>query len=258
MRPVPVPVDHPDLAPARARLAMPLAATGPEAAAAGTSVHTWDELVDPRSGLLDRVASDWARRGGFDDDRRPWVLTVFGLAHQVTHASVAYLLLTERVLDLAGLRVRLRHGDAGTARAAGLVLADPAPAWTGTRPELVTCWWKQVRMAMEPLVERAATHGVREQVGWGEPVGLATVACHTLGAAGVPGARELAEQLAAATGRPGLTAIEDDQYGDAPGWQARRTTCCQWWQSQHDAHYCLECPLHRSPRAAVDPLPVEH
>lgn len=246
----------PALAPARGRMALPLAAGGPEATAEGTSVVAWDELVDPGGGLLDRVAADWAGRGGFDDERRPWLLTVFGLAHQLTHGTVAHLALQHRVLDLSRLRIRLRDGGPGRLRAAGLVLDDPAPAWGGGVDELAARWWEEVHRTCAPLVARAARHGVRERVGWGEPVGLATVACLALGEAGVPGTRELARRLADVTGRTDLTATEDAD--GSPGWAARRTTCCRWWQSAHDAHYCVECPLHRSPRAVTDPLPTDH
>lgn len=246
----------PALAPARGRMALPLPAGGPDATAEGTSVVAWDELVDPASGLLDRVAADWAARGGFDDERRPWVLTVFGLAHQLTHGTVAHLVLQQRVLDLSDLRIRLRHSGSDRLRAAGLVLDDPAPAWSGDPDELAVRWWDEVHRACAPLVARAAGHGVRESVGWGEPVGLATVACHALAEAGVPGTRELAVRLADVTGRAHLTATEDAD--DPPGWAARRTTCCRWWQSSHDAHYCVECPLHLSPRAVTHPLPTDH
>jgi hypothetical protein len=251
-------LDDEALQPARGRMALPFAAHGPEAVAEGTSVHPWDELVDPASGLLDAVAADWAQRAAFDDERRPWVLTVFGLSHQLTHGTVAHLALGRRVLDLTSLRVRLRHTGAGRLRAAGLVLDDPAPAWTGDLDDLVPRWWDEVARTAGPLVSRAAAHGVREGVGWGEPVGLATVACHTLGEAGVTGTRDLARRLAAVSGHPSLTTTEDDPSGVAPGWLARRTTCCQWWQSAHEAHYCRECPLHLSPRAALTPLPTDH
>ena len=84
------------------------------------------------------------------------------------------------------------------------------------------------------------------------------MACHALGEAGVAGTRDLATRLAAGSGRDRLTATEDDPDGPPPGWRARRTTCCQWWQSAHEAHYCRECPLHLSPRAALSPLPTDH
>lgn len=255
---VEAPLDDPRLAPARGRMTLPLAAGAPDVLEPGTSIQTWEQLVDPEAGWLDQVAADWAERGGFDDHRRPWVLTVFGLAHQLTHATVAHLLLTDRVLDLGDLRVRMRDTGPGRVRASGLVLDDPAPAWSGTRADLVHRWWTQLEATMQPLVLRAGQHGVRPQVAWGEPVGLATVACHTLAEAGVKGARRLAEELADVTGRRELTSTEDDPDADPPGWRARRTTCCQWWQSSRDAHYCRECPLHRSPRAAAEPLPVDH
>jgi hypothetical protein len=248
----------PSLAAVRGRMALPLAAGGPDAAAEGTQVRPWHDLVDPASGLLEQVAADWAARGGFDDDRRPWVLTVFGLAHQLTHGTVAHLAVQRCALDLGGLRVRVRRTGPGRLRAAGLVLDDPAPGWTGDDDDLAARWWDETGRACAPLLAQASAHGVREAVGWGEPVGLATVACRTLGEAGVPGTRELAGRLAEVSGRAHLTATEDDPQGAPPGWRARRTTCCQWWQSAHDAHYCVECPLHLSPRAAEHPLPTDH
>lgn len=236
---------------ARGRLSLPLAAGSEHTRLEGdldVSIHDWAELADPASGLLAGVAADWAARGGFDDTRRPWVLTLFGIAHQLVDGTVAHLLLTDRVLDLGGLRMRLRRTAPGAHRAFGLVLEDPCPAWTGSLAELAPLWWQGVETAMRPLIHQAAEHGVREEIGWGEPVGLTTVACHALATTGLAGAREAAELLAEISGRPHLTATEDDPLGVLVDWSPRRATCCQWWQSASGAHYCAECPLPRARR----------
>ncbi len=252
-------LDAPALASARGRMALPMAAGGAEATAEGTQVRRWAELVDPGSGLLDQVAADWAARGGFDDERRPWVLTVFGLSHQLTHGTVAHLALQDRVLDLSDLRVRLRHTGSGRLRASGLVLDDPAPAWTGTLDELVAA----VVGRGGRRVRTAGGAGGRARRPRGRGLGRAGGP----GDGGLPRPRRGGRRRARASSRPAsprspgarrLTTTEDDPAGPPPGWRARRTTCCQWWQSAHEGHYCRECPLHLSPRAAVAPLPTDH
>ncbi len=251
-------LESPALDAARGRMSLPLTGSTVPASDPDVTTHAWAELTDPSCGLLAGVAVDWAHRAGFADERRPWVLTLFGIAHQLVDGTVAHLLLTGRVLDLSGLRIRLRRTAPDAHRASGLVLDDPCPAWTGSLPELAPLWWKGIQQVMQPLVEQAAQHGVREEIGWGEPVGLSTVACHTLGSTGLTGTREAATLLARVSMRPHLTATEDDPLGVLTDWLPRRSTCCQWWQSANEAHYCAECPLHRSPRAQHEALPVEH